>query len=187
MALLSKFKSHSSGTRMSPPLLGTTDIDSAGPFQNWELAQKAQAGCLPPFRVGEQQKGSGKENRASPPAQRAELQRKSAPPLPAGASVTPASPRLPTPGRCPSQQLGDHTPRARRALAALLPGSYTLGTDLLPLPGEVAGGGQGEADKKGQTLSNAAGMDDRTGTPTLEHLSSPIHGSIYSKACTFQL
>lgn len=70
VALLTKFKSHSSGTRMSPPLLGTTDIDNAGPFQNRELAQKAQAGCLPRFRAGEQQqKGPAEESSASSPAQ----------------------------------------------------------------------------------------------------------------------
>lgn len=43
----------------------------------------------------------------------------------------------------PPRQLGDHTQRPSWALAALPPGNYSLGTNLLPLPGE-AGGGQGD-------------------------------------------
>ncbi|XP_032460929.1 uncharacterized protein LOC116739994 [Phocoena sinus] len=145
VALLTKFKSHSSGTRMSPPLLGTTGIDNAGPFQNREPAQKAQAGCLPTFRAGEQpqgeqpQEGPAEEDNASSPARRGEPAEGVGPASSCGASITLASPWLPTQGRHPSQQLGDHTPWARRALAALLLGNYSLGTDLLPLPGEAVG------------------------------------------------
>lgn len=96
-----------------------------------------------------------------PPAERAAGgQRKGAPPLPTGGRVIPplAGPWLPTQGTCPSQQRGDHTRRPSRALAALPPGNYTLGTGLLPLPGEA--GGRARGDSEGQTPGDGSAPPD---------------------------
>lgn len=51
--------------------------------------------------------------------------------------VTLATQLLPTLGRCSSQQLGDHPRWPNQALAVLPKGNYTLGANLLPLPGEA--------------------------------------------------
>lgn len=77
-------------------------------------------------------------------------------PLPVGGRVTPATQLLPTLVRCPSQQLCDHTQRPSRALAAIPPGNYTLGANLLPLPGE-AWGEDKESKKERRTGCNTGG------------------------------
>lgn len=136
-----KFKPHSSGVRMSPPSLETSGAHHAG-LSGQGTRPGGQGGRLRPLDREQQQEGPGVRTGLHPPAEHAAGgQRKGAPPLPMGGCAIPplAGPWLPTQGTCPSQQRGDHTRRPSRALAALPPGNYTLGTGLLPLPGEAGG------------------------------------------------
>lgn len=127
--------------------------ENAGPFQSRELAKKTRAGpaTFSPQAGEQQQRGPRQEESSSSPPAKQEARHAGRgsrlSPLPVRGSRS-ATRLLPTLVRCPSQQLCDHTQRPGRALAALPAGNYTLGANLLPLPGEAWGEGRRSKEKE---------------------------------------
>lgn len=128
-----------------------------GPFQNWECAQKAQGGHFFPFRLESSSKAPGVTGTVLHLRQSQRLVGRGSQlsPLPVGGSLS-SHPAAAHPCQMPlPAALRPHTAAKppSRALAALPPGNYTLGANLLPLPGEAWGESKESEEKERQTWS----------------------------------
>ena len=151
-------------------------------------SQQAQAGRLLPFR-GESgsRKAPGVKSRGSSTVESvAGWQRRFAPLL-VWEAVTLAGPWLPRPGRCPHPASSATTHSGQAGLWQLSLLVITPWEQTCFLSQGGLGEGKGMEGKERKTLSNTGGRSalpgDCLGTPTQGQPSSPIHGSIDSKAC----